>query len=371
MSDPIALAVPVFFLLIAGELALAARRRRSVYRFADAVTDLSCGITSQIALLGWGALQLGIYGWVFEHGALVRWPNAWLPWVVALVGVDFLYYWWHRLSHEVNVLWAAHVVHHQSEDFNLAVALRQPALTSWTALPFYLVLAVLGVPPLAYAAAVAVSMLYQFWIHTELVGPSRGILARVLNLPTHHRVHHAVNPAYLDKNHGAILIVWDRVFGTYAEETEPPVYGLTKPFESFDPLWAQVHGWVELAGHARRAPGVVAKLGVWFSSPARTGASVPESVPARLARAKYDRPQTSATKLYVGLHYAVLVLATFALMMWHAHVHAVTLALGSAAVLGGVWAIGARLEGKRWARAAEVARLATTALAVLAWMRDV
>jgi alkylglycerol monooxygenase len=142
VPDPIALAVPFFFVLIGLELLLARRRGVSVYRFTDTLTDLSCGITSQVVLIFWAALQLAIYDGVYRHAHLLSltpsWGRPWLPWVVAFIGVDLLYYWWHRLSHEVNFLWAAHVVHHQSEDYNLAVALRQAVLTSWTALPFYL-----------------------------------------------------------------------------------------------------------------------------------------------------------------------------------------------------------------------------------------
>jgi sterol desaturase/sphingolipid hydroxylase (fatty acid hydroxylase superfamily) len=218
MPDPIALAVPMFFVLIGLELAWAKRRGVKVYGFTDALTDLSCGITSQVVLLVRAAAQLGAYAWVYEHARLFTIEPTWLAWFVAFVGVDFLYYWWHRLSHEVNFLWAAHVVHHQSEDYNLAVALRQAVLTSWTALPFYLPLAVLGVPVAVYAIVHALSTLYQFRIHTQLVGRIRGPLDWILNLPSHHRVHHAINERYLDKNYGAMLIVWDRLFGTYAEE---------------------------------------------------------------------------------------------------------------------------------------------------------
>lgn len=372
MADPIALAVPFFFVLIAIEVLVARRRGVAVYRLTDAVTDLSCGITSQVVLLVWVSLQLGIYTWVFEHAALVRWPAPWLPWLVALLGVDFLYYWWHRLSHEVNVLWAAHVVHHQSEDYNLAVALRQAVLTSWTVLPFYLPLAVLGVPPLVYAASVAISTLYQFWIHTQLVGKVRGPLDLVLNLPSHHRVHHAVNPQYLDKNYGAILIVWDRLFGTYEEEVERPVYGLTKPLGSFDPIWAQVHYWFELAALSRRAVGLRAKLRVWLASPAETGAESPEAASSALAtRPKYDRVVPHGTVVYVLAQYAVLVVVTFALMMWHRSLPRGAVVLAGCMIVGGVLAIGALFEGRRWAKVAEASRLAFGAAAVVAWVHGV
>jgi sterol desaturase/sphingolipid hydroxylase (fatty acid hydroxylase superfamily) len=371
VHDPIALAVPLFFVLIAIEIAWSRRRAVSVYRFSDAITNLSCGITSQIVLLAWAALQLGIYTWVFEHARLVSIPTPWLPWAVAFLGVDFLYYWWHRLSHEVNVLWAAHVVHHSSEDYNLAVALRQAVLTHWTAVPFYLPLAVLGVPPLTFAVTHALSTLYQFWIHTQLVGKVRGPLDWILNLPSHHRVHHAINPAYLDKNYGATLIVWDRLFGTYVEETEAPVYGITKPLASFDPMWAQVHYWVDLAKMARAARRPVDRLRVWFASPAWKPEGFVEASAQDLAtRKKYDVPISHAASLWVAANYVVIVAATFVLLMWHHAIPEVPLVLASIAILASLVGVGAVLEGRSWARPAEVVRVAVVVAGALAWFRS-
>ena len=213
----IAFAVPFFFVLIAIELAVARARLRAVYRLADALGDLGCGMIQQVSPVFLAASVLAGYTFVYERLRVVTWSAPAAAWVVAFVGVDFLYYWWHRSSHEVNVLWAAHVVHHQSEDYNLAVALRQAVLTSYTAQLFYVPLAFLGVPPLVFASVNAISTLYQFWIHTELVG-KLGWMEELFNTPSHHRVHHAINPQYLDKNHGAIFIVWDRLFGTFARE---------------------------------------------------------------------------------------------------------------------------------------------------------
>jgi sterol desaturase/sphingolipid hydroxylase (fatty acid hydroxylase superfamily) len=250
--NPIALAIPFFFLLIAVELGVARAQRRPRYRFADAIADLGCGIGQRVTLLFYEGALLALYAGVYAHARLLdlgRWPVA--AWVVALLGVDFTYYWWHRASHRINALWAAHVVHHQSEDYNLAVALRQGILTPVTSMPFALPLALLGVPPLIWAAAEAINTLYQFWIHTETVR-GLGPLDAVLNTPTHHRVHHGANPRYLDKNYGGIFIIWDRLFGTFEPEVEPVVYGITKPLRSFNPLWAQVHELGELGRRARR-----------------------------------------------------------------------------------------------------------------------
>src|SRR4051812_21255151 len=217
----IALAVPFFFVLIAIELAVARARRKVCYRLGDVIGDIGCGMVQQVALIFTAGAVLAAYGYLHEPHRLVE-PSPAVAWIVALVGVDFLYYWWHRLSHEVNVLWAAHVVHHQSEDYNLAVALRQSVTTSATLFPFYAVLAVAGVPPLQLAISTSLSTLYQFWIHTELV-PRLPLFERLFNSPSAHRVHHAINVRYLDKNHAATLMVWDQLFGTWEPETETPV----------------------------------------------------------------------------------------------------------------------------------------------------
>jgi len=362
MVDPIALAVPGFFALIGVETWVARRRGVRVYRLADSLTDLSCGVSSQIEAMFFAAVQLGIYAALYARFHAFE-LHGWKAWAVAFVGVDFLYYWWHRLSHEVNLLWAAHVVHHQSEDYNLAVALRQSITTGWSSLPFYLPLALLGVPTLVFAVTHALSTLYQFWIHTQLVGKIRGPIDWILNLPSHHRVHHAINPQYLDKNYAATLIVWDRLFGTYVEEEEPCVYGITKPLASFNPLWAQVHYFVDLAKRTARLPGL-SRLWVWLASPAWVGPGETKFDPDVRARPKYDVAPSRRTRRYVFVQYTLLLAATSALMFVHGRLRPVALAAACTALAGGLLALGGLLEGKRWARPLEVARLAGTVAAV-------
>jgi alkylglycerol monooxygenase len=255
MPNPIALAIPFFFLLIGVELWIARRRAVSLYRFPDVVASLSCGMTQQILLVFEVAALTGGYLWLYQHRLVsFREGSPW-PWLIAFVAVDFTYYWWHRLSHRVNLLWAVHAVHHQSEDYNLAVALRQAVLSVWTIWPLHLPLALIGIPPATFLLVDSLSTLYQFWIHTELVGKLGGF-ERIFNTPSQHRVHHAVNPRYLDRNYGATLCVWDRLFGTFVEEREQPVYGLVKPLGSFDPLRAQVQHFVDIFRRAREARGL-------------------------------------------------------------------------------------------------------------------
>jgi hypothetical protein len=356
MFDPIAVSVPLFVVAIGVEAFVAHRRGIRAYRLADTVTDLSCGVASQLEGVAFMAAQLGVYAWFYAHRVTTL--HGWLAWAVAFVGVDFLYYWWHRLSHEVNFLWAAHVVHHQSEDYNLAVALRQSITTGWSALPFYLPLALAGVSTEIFAFIHALSIVYQFWFHTRLVGKVRGVLDYVVNLPHHHRVHHAINPQYLDKNYGATLIVWDRLFGTYAEENEPCVYGITKPLASFNPLWAQLHFFIELAQQTLALRGAD-RLRVWVASPAWKPRGAKDSEPVDLGRPQYDVALTSARKRYVGAQFAVLLAAMSVVILARGLLPRASLIVVCVGIGAGLVSLGGVLERTRWAAPLECARLAT------------
>ncbi len=349
----VAMAIPVFLLLIGIELAVARVRKRQVYRFSDAVTDLACGISSQVL---WILLSFGVYAWLFTHFRLVTWAESsvW-PWVIGFVGFDFFYYWFHRASHRVNVIWSAHIVHHQSEDYNLAVALRQawfqPQFSRW----FYLPLALAGVEPSILVLSGGVSLLYQFWIHTELIG-RLGPLEWVLNTPSHHRVHHGTNPQYLDKNYGAILIVWDRIFGSFEPEVEPVRYGITNPLRSYNPWWANFHYWVELAGMARRADRLTDKLRVWFMPPEWKPAGV-EAPPVWDGRHKYDPPTPRESGAYVMVQFLLLTPALAVIMFFGEELpQSVFLGAGGLLIVATlVW--GGLLERKAWARTLELVRL--------------
>jgi sterol desaturase/sphingolipid hydroxylase (fatty acid hydroxylase superfamily) len=363
----IALAIPFFLLLIGLELLVARARGRSVYRVQDALADLGCGIGQQIVLVFAGAALLAAYDVLYDRFRLVTFgEGSAAPWIIAFVAVDFAYYWWHRLSHEVNFLWAAHAVHHQSEDYNLAVALRQSILTSFTSLPFYFPMAFVGVPTIVYATMVSVSTLYQFWIHTELVG-KLGWLETFLNTPSHHRVHHAVNPQYLDRNYGAILIVWDRLFGTFAEEREPVVFGTTKPIGSFNPAWAQIQAWFEIAEKGRPLLRRRDRARLWFASPSwnPSGGALPTEAELR-ARGKFGVAIPPSLQAYALVQFTPLVAATFLMLLWQRSAPLGSLAIAAALGAWTLVSVGALLDGRRWGVALEAARLAALFAAVVA-----
>src|SRR5471030_394049 len=269
MEKFIVLIFPVFFLLIGIEFAYGCYKQRNNYRINDALSSLSQGLISQLVALLTQIFQIGLYAWAFEKVAVVSAPDfwdSWYGWICAVVLFDFCDYWLHRAGHECAVMWAAHLVHHQSQDFHFATALRQESTVILIGWVFYLPMAVLGVPPEEFAIAGLIVLLYQFWIHTEHIG-KLGWFDRVFSSPSNHRVHHAVNDQYLDKNYGGMLVVWDRMFGTFAEEQEPCVYGTRSPLNSWDPVWAIVSEyWVllNLSRQARRWPD---KLKIWLKPP--------------------------------------------------------------------------------------------------------
>ncbi len=316
--DYIALSVPVFFLLIALELAWALWKKQDLYSLPDAISNISCGIGQQLtglffkSFLFWGYYQL------YTHFRLWSIEPSVLSWVALFVGVDFCYYWFHRFSHEINAIWATHIVHHQSEEYNLTVALRQSWFQSFFSNLFYLPLALVGFDPTTTLTVIAFNTLYQFWIHTELIRKMPRWFEWLFNTPSHHRVHHGSNPEYIDKNHGGTLIVWDRLFGTFAAEREPVVYGITTPLRSWNPLWANVHYWRDLFRLAMLAPSFGEGFKVFWAPPgwrpqSLGGPEYPRPV-SRGAFHKFRLPIQPALAVYLALQFAlVLALASFIL----------------------------------------------------------
>ena len=365
--NPIAVAIPVFLVLIAAEWAVARRRRVEVYRFDDTVTDLSCGLTSRVAGMFTHLVALAVYIWVYEHAALFEWEPA-VVWTATLFLVDHQYYWWHRASHRVSALWATHVVHHQSEDYNLAVALRQAWFTGLTTLPFYLPLAVLGVPPLVFFAHEALNTLYQFWIHTELVGRV-GVLEKVLNTPSHHRVHHGINPKYIDRNHAGVFIVWDRLFGTFQEEDEQPVYGTVEVLGSWNPARANLQPWVKLWRRSASQPSWSHAVKTWFMPPEwrpEGDVVIPDVSPTTYQ--KWSTQPGRATQAYVALGMPGMVVAVVLLLLGPEDTISPSQAVLGAYILAMSLTWAALLEAREYAVPLELARLTGTAAAICAWM---
>ena len=356
-------AIPFFFLLIALELGVDHWRGVRTYRLADAINSLSAGVLSQALGLLTKALGILVYAAAFEQLALFRLDaNELWVWLLAFVFYDFCYYWNHRIGHERNVFWASHVVHHQSEEYNLSTALRQTStgfLLSWI---FYLPMALAGVPPLVFLTVAALNLLYQFWVHTRHI-PKLGWFEWVFVSPSNHRVHHAQNPVYMDRNYGGVFIIWDRLFGTFQEELdeEPVIFGVTTPLASWNPLWANVQFYVQLWRDAVRAGSWWDKLRIWFMPtgwrPADVAAQYPLAKPDLASFRKFEVPLGRGRQCYAALQFAVYVLGTTGLLMQAPQASYAALMVGCGWVAYGLYAIGIWLENRPSATALEWLRL--------------
>jgi hypothetical protein len=250
-------------------------------------------------------------------------------------------------------------VHHQSEDYNLAVALRQSSLQPFFSSVFYWPLALLGFPPLVFLACSSFNTLYQFWLHTRAIG-SLGPLEAVLVTPSHHRVHHGRNPLYIDRNHGGTFIVWDRLFGTFQREEEEVVYGITKPLASWNPVWANIHYWVELFQTARRSQGPRDKLLTflkppgWF--PVDQGGFQP-APPICPHPVQFDRPYPPALRAYAVFQFATLTLVMIGLGLFAGSQGFETKLAGAGLITWGLVNLGGLFEGRSWSFYSEAARV--------------
>jgi sterol desaturase/sphingolipid hydroxylase (fatty acid hydroxylase superfamily) len=279
VSNLLVFSIPGFLILLIVEVLWTRRRLREErvaaaglrgYEKRDTFASLGMGIGNVLisALTAAGAFAL--WSWGYDHRVLqLGQPQRWWSWVVLFFAEDLCYYWFHRSHHRVRLLWAAHVNHHTSQYFNLSTALRQPWFTPITGPIFWLPLAFLGFPPAMILTAEAVSLIYQFWIHTEVVRKLPAPLEWLLNTPSHHRVHHGKNVSYLDRNHGGVLIIWDRLFGSFAaeDEREPVRYGITHDLTTFNPLRIAVHEVVAIAQDLRKSRSLRSALCYLFAPP--------------------------------------------------------------------------------------------------------
>ncbi|HNH82232.1 MAG TPA: sterol desaturase family protein [Acidobacteriota bacterium] len=267
MKTLIWFAAPAFALLILLETLYDLWQKTHEYEVKDTVTNITLGFVSMFMDLGWKLfIQVPAY-WLLYNLTPLRIPQTWWSWGIVMILVDFAYYWFHRFSHESRFFWNFHVVHHSSEHYNLSVAVRQSWFGGAVSWVFYAPIALMGFDPMMIITAYAINLIYQFWIHTKFI-KSLGPLEAILNTPAHHRVHHGVNEPYLDKNYAGMLIIWDRMFGSFTPEIETPRYGIIKPLRSFNPVWANFHAWVEMFETMRTRVGLGEKLRCIWSAPA-------------------------------------------------------------------------------------------------------
>ncbi|MEO6792461.1 MAG: sterol desaturase family protein [Mycobacterium sp.] len=275
MRDPVLFAIPFFVLLLALEWFAARKLEESesgravagAYRANDAWASISMGLVSVATTAGWKFLALLGYAGIYTY--LAPWhlsPARWYTPVIALVGVDLLYYCYHRIAHRVRLIWATHQAHHSSQFFNFSTALRQKWNNSGEIL-IWIPLPLIGIPPWLVFASFSVNLVYQFWVHTERINKLPRAIEFIFNTPSHHRVHHGMDPEYLDKNYGGILIIWDRMFGSFAPERFRPHYGLTKQVDTFNIVTLQLHEYRAIIADVRGAARWRDRLGYLLGPP--------------------------------------------------------------------------------------------------------
>lgn len=375
--NPIVLSIPLFFLLIGIELLITRFTHQKLYRFQDAIANLSCGITSQLSGLFLKIFAIGIYQVLFEKVALLSLDHtAWWYWISLVLLVDLAYYWAHRMSHEVNLFWGGHVVHHQSEEYNLSVALRQSSLQVIWTFSFSLPLAFLGFRTFDFALISALNTLYQFWIHTETIEKLPRWIEFIFNTPSHHRVHHGRDPKYIDKNHAGSLIIWDRMFGTFQEEEERPTYGITKPLNSWNPLYANVSHYIAMKDDLSRIRSWSDRLRYLFKKPGwlpdYLGGYQPAPQVDKRTYRKYETPSTLTLNLYVLFQYLLCLGGTAWFLFRADHFPIETKVFISVLISVMVVNCGVLFEQRDWVKWSEWLRIFaySSILSVFTWQND-
>ncbi|MBL7871793.1 MAG: sterol desaturase family protein [Cyclobacteriaceae bacterium] len=367
--NPIVLSIPIFFILIGIELVVERFSHRTLYRLPDAIANLSCGITSQLSGLFMRVLAIGVYEVLYSNFAFFELNRTVVYWIALFLLTDFAYYWAHRMSHEINLFWGGHVVHHQSEEYNLSVALRQSSFQVVWTFAFSLPIALLGFNTLDFALMSALNTLYQFWIHTETIN-KMGWFEYIFNTPSHHRVHHGRNPKYIDKNHAGSLIIWDKMFGTFQAEEERPTYGITKPINSWNAIWANFSHYAVMADEMKQIPSWSDKFKYLFKKPGW----LPESLGGYRAAPevdkstyrKFDTSYPMQLNYYVLFQY-ILCLFVTGLFLFKQTQFALTEKAIAAALIS-LWVVnsGVLFESKQWVIVSEWIRIVSFSLLVIA-----
>lgn len=355
-------AVPFFFLLIFIELIWGIARGNNTYRLNDCINSISMGSLSRLQ----GLVILGLSGAIYEF-IVAEYQLAQLPddalwvWISCFVLYDLAYYWKHRLGHEVALFWGSHVAHHQSEDYNLSTALRQTSI-DFHGFLFYLPFFFLGFPAEILFTVVSMNLIYQFWVHTEHI-PKLGPIEWLFVTPSNHRVHHARNDIYVDRNYGGVFIIWDRIFGSFQDEldAEPTHFGLRKPLNSWNPLWANVHVYWRLTLDFLATRGLANKLRILFKPPGWRSPEQPSH--CKLGRkdvdlsSKYDPALSRFNRIYTSIQFLLTVVLSLAVLLAAASMHYALLSLAVALLFYSFFVHGASLEGREHAPTLEIVRL--------------
>lgn len=318
------IAMPIFLLLVILEKIYGKLKGNDTVPVMDAISSLSSGMTNVVKDVLGLSVAIISYEWIMQHIAIFTIQNTIAVYVIAFIALDFYGYWVHRLSHQINIFWNKHAIHHSSEEFNLACALRQSISSFVNLFTFFLIpAAILGVPGSVIAIVAPIQLFAQFWYHTQHIN-KMGFLEKIIVTPSHHRVHHAINPEYLDKNHSQIFIIWDKLFGTFQEELPnvKPVYGITRPAQTFNPIKINFqHLWL-LTKDAWRTQNLKDKFLIWFKPTGWRPADVAEKFPVNKIDdvynfEKYSVPNSYLVSVWSGIQ---LIINLFFISFFFAHI---------------------------------------------------
>ncbi len=360
--NPMAFAVPLFLIFIGIEYR-AARRKKKAHRFNESIANLNVGIAERITdLLTTGAF-FSVYSWLNQHAALFTIQASIVNWVVLFLATDLVWYWYHRFGHEVNLLWSAHVVHHQSEDFNYTTSVRITFFQAVFRGLFWAILPVLGFPAHMITALLLVHGAYPFFTHTETIG-RLGWLEYFLVTPSHHRVHHSANPQYLDKNYGDVLIVWDKLFGTFKQEKEPPVYGLTVPLNSYSFLWQHFHFALELYTAVAREKGWKNKVRMLFGRPDHIDPRIRPTLERRFSFRNTQPAQSRLLQRFITIQTTCTLALVFGVILCSPQMLPRQVIFFSVFILLSLINTGAMMEQRSWVFGIDYARLCVAGLII-------
>lgn len=344
-----ALSIPFFLLCILFEYLYSRKHDKKFFSYSDSVSNISIGLFERLIYVYSVALFLGVFEYIYVNFRIFTIPNNVYSWIILVLFTDLVWYWYHRLGHEVNLFWSAHIVHHQSEEYNLTVSARITVFQALIRNIFWCVMPLLGFQTKMVAIMLLVHGAYSFFTHTRVVG-KLGFLEKILVTPSHHRVHHGSNEGYLDKNYSDMFIFWDKLFGTYAEETEEVKYGLTVPLKSHSFLWQHFHYVAELFVFTYRTKGFKNKLKILFGKPEKVPHYVRGSIERALLvqKAHHKIPLSKNSKWYIGLQILMSVCILIYLTEWREIAGTFTTSVLFLIVLITLINCGAILEKRRW-----------------------
>jgi len=352
-----AFAIPAFFLFLGLEY-LAARRknRHDLFKFESSIANISIGIAERLLNLFLTASFYNIFFYIYQNFAIWSIPNHWLVWMVLLLVTDLIWYWYHRFGHEINLFWAAHIVHHHSEEFNYSVSARITIIQALIRNIFWAVLPLAGFHPSMVMSILIVHGTYSFFTHTQIIG-KLGWLENILITPSLHGVHHSSNEKYLNKNYGDLFVFWDKLFGTFQPEDEKPIYGLTHPLKSHSFLWQHFHYFMEIYYASSRVEGFYNKLRIIFGRPEVLDQNIRAEIERKFIPASGVRSSVFRFRMYLIVQITIVLLALFALALFYNVADVVEKVVYSLFIFITLINCGAMLEQRRWIYYLEYIRL--------------